>query len=89
MIFDSRVRAGSGQAVYMSAVAEQVADNELVQSLGAYNGRFINPAEFGVSKIQLDLVRGAGAYRLYRATAREHWVLDPNSHPDQRISVTL
>jgi hypothetical protein len=28
-------------------------------------------------------------YRLYRATASQHWVLDPDSSPDDRAAVTL
>jgi len=26
-------------------------------------------------------------YRLYQATAQEHWVLDPSGHPDHRTPV--
>jgi hypothetical protein len=28
-------------------------------------------------------------YRLYRATVSQHWVLDPESSPDDRAEVTL
>jgi general stress protein 26 len=43
VVFDSRVPVGSGQAVYMSATAAQVADDEIARSLEIYPG----PAERG------------------------------------------
>ena len=46
VIFDSRAPVGSGQAVYMSALAEELTGADLD-----------------------------------RATATEHWVLDPAGHP--------
>jgi len=86
VVFDSRVLVGAGQAVYMSAVAEQAADVDLDRGLRIYNGRFQNPAEHGVKEIALEDVQAPG---LYRATASDHWVLDPAGHPDHRIPVTL
>ena len=32
---------------------------------------------------------GDGIYRMYRATIREHSILDPDSRPDGRAAVTL
>lgn len=89
VIFDSRIAVGMGQAVYMSAVAEALADVELERGLQIYNGRFTNPAEHGVRLIKAEDVQEPAPYRLYRATAHEHWVLDPNSRPDHRIPVRL
>jgi len=89
VVFDSRVPVGEGQAVYMSATAEQVADIDLDQGLRIYNGRFQNPAEHGVSETALEDVQAPAVYRLYRAIAQEHWVLDPAGHPDHRTPVTL
>jgi nitroimidazol reductase NimA-like FMN-containing flavoprotein (pyridoxamine 5'-phosphate oxidase superfamily) len=89
VVFDSQIPIGSGQAVYMSALAEQVIDLDLIRSLGIYNGRFPNPAEHGVQEITKQDVLAPAPYRLYRATASEHWVLDPAGHPDHRTAVTV
>ena len=37
----------------------------------------------------LDDVLAPAPYRLYRATVSQHWVLDPDSSPDDRAEVTL
>ena len=89
VIFDSRIPVGMGQAVYMSAVAEELAGADLDRGLQIYNGRFRNPTEHGVRVISPEDVQATALYRLYRATAQEHWVLDPAGHPDHRISVTV
>jgi hypothetical protein len=89
VIFDSRVPVGMGQAVYMSGVAEELVGADLDRGLQIYNGRFQNPAEHGVSVIAPEDLQAPALYRLYRATAREHWVLDPAGHPDHRTSVTV
>lgn len=89
VIFDSRASVGYGQAVYMLAVAEQVRTDDFERSLDIYNERFENPSAYGVREIMPEDVQGAALYRLYRATAREHWVLDPDDHPDHRIAVAL
>lgn len=89
VVFDSRVPVGEGQAVYMSAAAEPVADVDLDRCLRIYNGRFQNPAEHGVSETTHEDVQGPAVYRLYRAIAQEHWVLDPAGHPDHRTPITI
>ena len=89
VIFDSQVPAGKGQAVYMSAVAHELTGNELEPGLVVYNGRFPEPARHGVRDTRLEEVRPPGLYRLYRAVASEHWVLDPHASPDRRTAVTL
>lgn len=89
VIFDSQVRAGRGQAVYMSAVAEELSGVEFDRGLQIYNGRFQNPAEHGVLTIRPEDVQAPALYRLYRAFAQEYWVLDPAGHPDHRTPVTL
>jgi len=61
----------------MSAVTEEVAGIDLDQGIAIYNGRFANPVERSVRALKPeDLLRPA-FYRLYRATASEHWILDP------------
>lgn len=77
VVFDSRQKPGTGRAVYMSAVAEQVAPDEVERGLAVYNGRFAEPAEHGVSTFGMDRVSGAAAYRLYRATVSGHSMLCP------------
>jgi hypothetical protein len=89
VVFDSRIPVGMGQAVYMSAVAEALTGTELNLGLPIYNGRFSNPAEHGVRIIHPEDVLAPAPYRLYRAIAHEHWVLDPGSRPDHRTPVTL
>lgn len=92
MVFDSRVAVGMGQAVYMSAVAEELTGVDFKRGLQLYNARFQNPAERkerGVRTITAEDVQAPGLYRLYRAIAQEHWVLDPDGHPDHRTSVTV
>ena len=89
VIFDSRVAVGSGQAVYMSALAEELTGVEFDRGLQIYNGRFENPAEYGVRTIKAEDVQVPAPYRLYRATAQEYSILDPGGHPDRRIPVTL
>ncbi|HEU5157524.1 MAG TPA: pyridoxamine 5'-phosphate oxidase family protein [Streptosporangiaceae bacterium] len=74
VVFDSRIPVGSGQAVYMSAVAGQVPDDEIDRVLEVYPG----PADRG-ARISPDQVRPPGRYRLYRATVAQHSVLCPLS----------
>jgi uncharacterized protein YhbP (UPF0306 family) len=89
VIFDSRVAVGMGQAVYMSAVAEELAGTEFDRGIQIYNTRFQDPAGHGVRTIQSEDVQSPALYRLYRAIAQEHWVLDPKGHPDHRILVNV
>lgn len=92
VVFDSRVAVGMGQAVYMSATAEELTGIDFDRGIQIYNGRFQNPAEReerGVRTITSEDVQAPGLYRLYRAIAHEHWVLDPAGHPDHRTAVTL
>jgi pyridoxamine 5'-phosphate oxidase-like protein len=72
VIFDSRVAAGTGQAVYMSATARQVADGDVGRALAVYPG----PADPG-PPVTAEQVREPAPYRLYQATVREWWVLCP------------
>ena len=89
VIFDSRVPVGKGQAVYMAAIAEELMGNDLDRGLQIYNGRFQDPTAHRVSVIAPEDVRAPALYRLYRAIAQEHWVLDPAGHPDHRTPVSV
>jgi hypothetical protein len=78
VIFDSQVPAGSGQAVYLEAAAEE-GDRGI--------GVFARRSEEQALRIwtREDVVPPA-RHRLYRATATEHFVLSPR---DERLPVTL
>jgi hypothetical protein len=86
VVFDSRVRPGDGMAVYMCGVAAEVT-GEAVAAVAAAYGDAALPK--GGRRVTIDEVTGDGIYRMYRATIREHWILDPDSRPDGRAAVTL
>jgi hypothetical protein len=75
VIFDSGVPAGTGQAVYMSATAEQVAAHDLGPGLAIYPG----PADPGSDALTPEQVQAPAPYRLYRATVSGHSVLCPRA----------
>ena len=89
VVFDSQVSVGAGQAVYMSALAEELTGIDFDRGLNIYNGRFSNPADYGVRVIKSEDVQAPALYRLYRAIASEYWALDPAGHPDHRTPVSL
>jgi hypothetical protein len=74
VIFDSTVAPGHGQAVYMTAEAEQTTDG-----LEVFSAR--SEAQ-GLGEWR-DL---SGPLRLYRAVVSEHWMLGEG--PDTRVRVT-
>jgi hypothetical protein len=86
VIFNSQVPIGTGQGVYMSAIAEELTGANLQRGLEifsrtslAHGGREWKPEDVGESTL----------YRLYRATASEHWVRDPVGRPDHRTPVKI
>lgn len=95
VIFDSQIPVGSGQAVYMSAIAGPVPDDEIPRGVEIYPG----PADRDARPITAEKVRPPSLYRLYRATVTQHSVLCPLSGPkpcpehgrtsDHRTIVTL
>jgi hypothetical protein len=89
VVFDSQVSVGAGQAAYMSAIAEELTAIDFDRGLNIYNGRFSNPADHGVRLIKPEDVQAPALYRLYRAIASEHWILDPVDPPDHRMRVTV
>lgn len=86
VIFDSRAAIGTGQGVYMAATAEELTGDELDRGIGIFSR--MSQSHGGHAWARGD-VTGSQPYRLYRATASEHSVLDPDSHPNQRTHVTL
>jgi nitroimidazol reductase NimA-like FMN-containing flavoprotein (pyridoxamine 5'-phosphate oxidase superfamily) len=86
VVFDSTVAPGTGQAVYMTATAERVSDPGAVEhGIGILSRVSVTQTgeEFG-----LDQVTGDARLRLYRASVREHSILDPESPFDVRVEVS-
>jgi uncharacterized protein YhbP (UPF0306 family) len=86
VIFDSQAPIGTGQGVYMSAIAQELTGAELDQGIEIFSRSSL---AHGGSKWKLEDVGVSTLYRLYRATASEHWVRDPIGRPDHRTPVEL
>ena len=85
-IFDSHAVIGTGQGVYMSAVAALVEGGEAARGIEAFSRRSVGHG--GLEWTSEDVRPGAGL-RLYRAIADSHWILAKDGRPDHRIPVTL
>jgi len=83
VVFDSRSPVGSGQGVYMSAVAEELAGDDLDRGITIFSRR---SEAHGAGEWNLEDVRPPARHRLYRATASEHFVLGPQ---DRRTPVSV
>jgi hypothetical protein len=86
-IFDSTVAVGSARAVYMSARAELVSGADLERDIARFDAA--GRAQGLTRRWTAENVLAPAPYRLYRATASQHWVLDPDSSPDDRAEVAL
>jgi nitroimidazol reductase NimA-like FMN-containing flavoprotein (pyridoxamine 5'-phosphate oxidase superfamily) len=86
-IFNSQVAVGSGQAVYMSARAEELSGTELERDVAVFDAA--GQAQGLARRWALEDMVAPAPYRLYRATVSQHWVLDPDSGPDDRAEVAL
>jgi hypothetical protein len=92
VVFDSTRAPGTAQAVYMTGTAEEVMGAELITGMDLY-GRV--SAEQGLSVWTVEDVQAPALFRLYRATAAEHFVLIRGGDPehgsgiDRREAVTL
>lgn len=87
VIFDSQVAVGSARAVYMSATAKELSGAELERDVAFFDTAC--QAQGLTRRWALEDVLAPAPYRLYRATVSRHWVLDPDSSPDDRVQVTL
>ena len=87
VIFDSQVAVGDARAVYMSARAEELSGAELERDVALFDAA--GRAQGLTRRWALEDMLAPSPYRLYRAAASRHWVLDPNSSPDDRAEVTL
>ncbi|MCT9081530.1 pyridoxamine 5'-phosphate oxidase family protein [Streptomyces fulvoviolaceus] len=87
VVFDSAVEIGTGQGVYMAAVAEAVADGaEAERGLDVFSRRSVR---HGGRVWTADDVRGDSGIRLYRAVAEDHSMLAKDGQPDHRVPVDL
>ena len=86
VIFDSQVPIGTGQGVYMSAMAEELAGVDLQRGIEIFSRSSL---AHGGHEWTLQDVGESTLYRLYRATASDHWVRDPVGRPDHRIAVNV
>jgi hypothetical protein len=85
VVFDSTVAPGTGQGVYMTAIAEQVTDPGAVErGLGVFSRESVRK---GDEELAPDRVTGEARLRLYRASVRECSILDPDSPFDVRVAV--
>jgi hypothetical protein len=84
VVFDSGAQIGTGQGVYMSAVAELVPDGEIAAGIDAFSRRSL--AHGGHAWTRAD-VETSAELRLYRARADRHWILAKDGRPDHRILV--
>jgi hypothetical protein len=82
VIFDSHA-PGTWKSVYLSALAEKVAGDELERGIEIFSRR---SSEQGLRGWARDEVQAPARHRLYRATASEHYVLGPG---DQRVRVSF
>jgi nitroimidazol reductase NimA-like FMN-containing flavoprotein (pyridoxamine 5'-phosphate oxidase superfamily) len=85
VVFDSTVPPNTGQAVYMSASAEQVSDaNAIERGLAVFSRKSVRHGgpEFGPHQ-----VTGEARLRLFRADVHEHSILDPDRPADVRVTV--
>ena len=87
VIFDSQVAVGSARAVYMSAQAEELSGADLERDVAFFDTA--TQAQGLARRWTLEDMIAPAPYRLYRATVSQHWVLDPESSPDDRAEVTL
>ncbi|HEY0538927.1 MAG TPA: pyridoxamine 5'-phosphate oxidase family protein [Actinoallomurus sp.] len=76
-IYDSHSPVGGAEAVYMTALAAQVADEDLTDAAAIYNGRLPEAKRF-----ELGELLSPALLRLYRATVTEHSVLIRGGDPD-------
>jgi pyridoxine/pyridoxamine 5'-phosphate oxidase len=82
-IFDTGQRPGTGEGVYVAAIAEQVPEDELDRSLAVYAAVSVAQGLRAWSRAD---VEPPAKHRLYRARAVEEYVL---SALDERIPVTI
>lgn len=88
VIFDSQAPIGTGQGVYMLAVTEELSGVDLERGIDIFSR---GSQTHGAGEWKSEDVCPPAFHRLYRATATEHWILDPTPGliGDHRIRVTV
>jgi len=86
VVFDSQVAIGTGQGVYMPAIAKLLEGDEIARGIEAFSRRSV---AHGGHEWTSEDVRPGAALRLYRAGADSHWILAKDGQPDLRIPVRL
>ena len=87
VIFDSQVAVGSARAVYMSADAKELSGAELERDVAVFDTASLPQGL--TRRWALEDMLAPAPFRLYGATVSQHWVLDPDSSPDDRADVML
>jgi uncharacterized protein YhbP (UPF0306 family) len=82
VIFDSRAPISTGQGVYISATAAQLAGDDLSRQIETFSRRAVG---HGGAAWTVEGVRAEGGLRLYRAAAESYSVLAKDGEPDHRI----
>jgi nitroimidazol reductase NimA-like FMN-containing flavoprotein (pyridoxamine 5'-phosphate oxidase superfamily) len=86
VVFDSGVPIGTGQGVYMAARAEELTGSELEHGIEVFSRR---SQGHGGRPWKPNDVRSPAPHRLFRASATQHWTLNPTAKPgDRRTPVT-
>lgn len=85
-IFDSHAAIGTGQGVYVSAVAKLLEDGETARGIEAFSRRSVI---HGGPAWSSEDVRSGGGLRLYGAIAESHSMLAKDGRPDHRVPVPL
>jgi Pyridoxamine 5'-phosphate oxidase len=83
VIFDSQAPIYTGQAVYMSAVADRPEGSDFDRGLEVFSDRSEAQGERRWTRAD---VEGSASLRVYRATASEHFILGEG---DDRIPVSF
>ena len=86
MIFDSGAPIYAGQAVYMSALAEELTGEGADSAIEVFSRR---SQLHGAGAWTLADVRPPAELRLYGGIASGQWILEPGAPSDRRVSVTL
>ena len=86
VVFDSQAPIGTGQGVYMAAVADEPTAADLERGIEIFSRSSV---AHGALEWKAEDVVAPALYRLYRATVSEHYVLDPAGRPDHRTPVTF
>jgi hypothetical protein len=84
VVFDSTRVPGTAQAVYMTGTAEQLTGAELEHGVDVFHRA--SEAD-GISGWTLERVQAPALFRLYRATAAEHFILIAGRDPDHGTGI--